>query len=112
MDLNSDQAEIFEEIDVDLDSTEKITDLDLEIKIEVKGNIKTGVIEETNNSGRHQIIGEKRKNQERSNSENRNKKIKEEFVDLEESDYKQEPQEVEDLNLCDSNNQVINIWTI
>ena len=109
MDLNSDQAEIFEEIDVDLDSTEKITDLDLEIKIEVKGNIKTEVIEKTNNSEPHQIIGEKRKNEKISTLKNENKKIKEEFVVFEESDYKQEPQEIEEINLDDSNNQVINI---
>ena len=99
MDLNSDQAEM----------SEKIIDLDLEIKIEEKGNIKTEVIEETNNSERHQIIGEKRKNQERLTSENENKKIKEEFVVFEESDYKQEHQEIEELNLNDLNKQVIKI---
>ena len=99
MDLNSDQAEM----------SEKIIDLDLEIKIEEKVNIKTEVIEETNNSERHQIIGEKRKNQERSNSENENKKIKEEFVVFEESDYEREPQEIRELNFDDLNNQVIKI---
>ena len=41
-----------------------------------------------------------------------NKKIKEEFVVLEESDYKQESQEIEELNLGDLNNQVTNIFLL
>ena len=107
MDLNSDYAEILKKIDEDLDSDEKITDLGLEIKIEE--NIKIEIIEKTNNSEPHQIIGEKRKNNEISTLENEHKKIKEEFVVFEESDYKQEPQEIEEINLDDSNNQVIKI---
>ena len=41
-----------------------------------------------------------------------NKKIKEEFEVLEESDYKQELQEIEELNLDDLNNQVTNIFVL
>ena len=107
MDFNSDHAEILEKIDEDLDSDEKKADLGLEIKIEE--NIKIEVIEKTNNSEPHQIIGEKRKNDEISTLENEHKKIKEEFVVFEESDYKQEPQFIEEINLDDSKNQVINI---
>ena len=103
MEINSDNVEIIEEVD----SCEGITDLELEI--EVKTNIKTEVFDETNNADPHQIIGKKRKNNERSNLEIENKKIKDEFVLLEETDYKKEPQEIEELYLDDLNNQVINL---
>jgi hypothetical protein len=66
MHLNSAHVEIFDNIDEDVESEEVITDLDLEIKREKmneKINIKTEVLEETNNSELFQIIGEKRKNQ-------------------------------------------------
>ena len=109
MDLNSDYAEILKKIDEYLDSDEKITDLGLEIKTEIieeGGNIKAEVFEETNNSEPLLITGEKRKNEDRSNL--KNKKIKEEFVVfVEESDYKQEPQEIEELHLDNFDNQVI-----
>ena len=81
-----------------------IRDLELEIKIEKldqKGNVKTKIFEEKNIPEPHQIIGEKRKNQEISNFQNENKKIKEEFVVFEESDHKQE-----EINQDDLNNQV------
>ena len=53
-----------------------------------------------------QIIGEKRKNQEISNLENENKKIKQEFVVFEE---KEEPQEIKKIRIeiDESNYQVI-----
>jgi hypothetical protein len=86
-----------------------MTDFELEVKIEKrdeKGDIKTEVFEE-NNSASFQIIGEKRKNTERSYLENENKKIKEEFVIFEELDYKLESQEIVEINLGVLNNQVI-----
>ena len=85
-----------------------ITDLDLEIKTEKfdeERNIKTEVFEEKNTMS-FQIIGEKRKNEEISNSNNANKKIKEEIVVFEEID---EPQDIKINNIDDSNNQVIQI---
>ena len=85
---------------------EEMTDLDLEVKIEKLDKeeyIKTEVVKEIVFSKPFQIIGEKRKNEEMSNLEN--KKIKEEFVVFEEIDEKEKPQEI---HLDDSNNQVIN----
>ena len=85
---------------------EEMTDLDLEVKIEKldkEGYIKTEVIQEIVFSKPIQIIGEKRKNEEMSNLEN--KKIKEEFVVFEEIDEKEKPQ---GIHFDDSNNQVIN----
>ena len=109
MDLYSDHAEISEKIDDDSDYNAKITDLDEEIKIEEEANIKSEVIEETNNFEPLQIIGEKRENVNRSTLENENKKIKAEFVVLEESDYKQETQDIKNLKFGDLNNQVITV---
>ena len=111
MNAYSDPDENFEKMDKEIKSDEEITDLELEIKIEKpddKGNIKIEVFEETNNSEPHQIIGEKRHfNEEKSNLEN--KKIKEEFVEFEELDYKKEPQKITDILFDDLNNQVIKI---
>ena len=86
MDVNSDHIEIVQKIDEKVKS--EITDLELEVKIEKTdetGKIKIEVFEEENNSEALQIIGEKRKSQERSDLENENKKIKEEFVIFEEN---------------------------
>jgi hypothetical protein len=52
------------------------------------------------------IIGEKRKEYIKSNLDNENKKIKQEFED---SGDKQEPQETEEINLDALKNQVIKI---
>ena len=106
MNVSSDDVEIFENNYEKIKSDEEITDLELEIKMEKldeKGNIKTELFEESV-SGDLQIIGEKRKNEEISNLEN--KKSKEEFVVFEEQDHKQEPQEIEETNIDDSNNKV------
>ena len=117
MSVNSDQVDIFEKIE-EVKCDEEITDLELDVKIEKsdeQGNIKTEVFEENNYSEPFQIIGKKRKNQERSNLENESKKIKEEFVVFEEFDdqqetlVKQEPQEIKEIYLDDLNNQVIKI---
>ena len=86
---------------------EEMTDLDLEVKIEKldkERNIKTEVFEE-NKFMSFQIIGEKRKNQEISNLENENKKIKQELVLFEEIDDKEESQEIR-MEIDDSNKQV------
>ena len=87
-----------------------ITDLDLEIKTEKfdeERNIKTEVFDEKNNIS-SQIIGEKRKNEEISNLEKENKKIKQEFVEFEEKDDNEKPQEIKGIEIDESNNQVIN----
>ena len=109
MSVNSDQVDIFEKIE-EVKSDEEITDLELDVKIEnsdEQGNIKTEVFEE--NKFEHiQTIGKKRKNRERSNFENENKKIKEEFVVFEESDEQRFPkQEIEEINPNYLNNLVI-----
>ena len=106
MEVSSDQVEIIEEIDEEVYSGEEVSFHDPEIKTEVhdEENIKNEGFEVRNNSEHLKIIGEKRKNQETANSEN--KKIKEEFVVFEESDYKQEPQEIEEIHLSDLNTQV------
>ena len=112
----SEHIKHFENMNEEIYPGKEITDLALEIKIEKtdeERNIKTEVLEETNYSELLQIIGEKRKNQERSNLENESKKIKEEFVVFEEFDdqqetlVKQEPQEIKEIYLDDLNNQVI-----
>ena len=112
MEVYSDHNEIMEKMDEDVYSGEKMTDLELEVKLESPceiENIKTEVFEEQNNFEPLQIIGEKRKNQETSTFDN--KKIKEEFVIIEEVVYNQGPkeelQDIEEINLDDSNNQVI-----
>ena len=112
MEVNSDHVEIFESMNEKIKSDGVITDLELEVKIEETdetGKIKTKVFEETDYSELVQIIGEKRKSQERSNLENEDKKIKEEFVVYEELDNKQEPQEVEEINNDGFDYQVIKI---
>ena len=112
MEVNSDHVESIEEMDEEFYSGEEITYLELEVKLENldrKRNIKTEVFEEKNNFEPLQIIGDKRENQDTSNLENENKKIKEEFVVFEESDYKEEHQEIEEINLDDLNNQVIKV---
>ena len=104
MEVNANQIEKTDEV---IKTEEEITDLDLEIKIEKsdrKGNVKTEIFEEKSIPEPHQIIGEKRKNQEISNFENENKKIKGEFVVFEESDHEQKPDE---MNQDDLNSQVI-----
>jgi hypothetical protein len=110
MEVGLDRVKLFDIIDEEIQYDDVMTDFNLEVKIEnlnEKVNIKTEVFEGENYSEPLQIIGEKRKNTERSNLENENKKIKEEFVVFEESDYKQEPQEIVEINLSDLNNQVI-----
>jgi hypothetical protein len=99
MDVNSENVDFIEKLDKEVYACGDITDLDLEIKIETldgERNIKTEVLDEKTN------IGEKRKNKEKSNLEN--KKIKQEFVVFEE---KEEPQEIQ-IGINDLNNQVIN----
>jgi hypothetical protein len=96
MEVNSDHFEIIEKIDG-------------EVKTEPHDEMEINKTWKIINSEPVQLIGEKRKNKEKLISES--KKIKEEFVVLfEESDYKQELQETEELNLDDVNNQVTNIW--
>ena len=85
MDVDSENVDFIEQVDKEVYACGDITDLDLEIKIEKldeERNIKTEVFEEKNNLP-SQFIGEKRKNEEISNLEN--KKIKQEFVVFEES---------------------------
>ena len=109
MEVNSDHVEIIENTVEEVYSGEEMSFIDQEVKIEAHDEIETintDVFEEKNNSELLQIIGEKRKNKEKSYLENDTKKIKEEFVVFEESDYKQEPLEIEEINLDDSNNQV------
>ena len=108
MEVNSDLVEISEKINREVYSDERITDLELEVKIETIeeiGIFKTEACEEKNNPEYLQIIGQKRKNNELLDTEN--KKIKEECILFEEFDYKQEVQETQDVNLSDLNNQVI-----
>ena len=117
MEVNSDHVENFENMDEKIKFDDEITDLEHEVKIEKTdetGKIKAEFFEDANNSEPLQIIGEKRKNRERSNLEIENKKIKEEFVVYEELDEKQElkpePQEIEEINPDDFDNQVIKIY--
>jgi hypothetical protein len=109
MEVNSDHFEIIEKTDEEVYSGEEISYPDVEVKTEPHDEIEIINTEEVNNSEPFQFIGEKRKNQETSNSENENKKIKEEFVVFEELDYKQEPEEIEEINLGAFNNQVNNL---
>jgi protein tyrosine/serine phosphatase len=95
---------------VELKFDEEIPDLELVIKIEKvddEKNIKTEFSEQKNNFKPLQIIGEKRKNQEISNLDD--KKIKEEVGVFEELDYNQELHKINENNFCDFNNQVIKI---
>jgi hypothetical protein len=115
MEVNSDRLKIFENLDEKIKFDEEITDLELEVKLEKTdetGKIKTEFFDETNSSEPLQIIGEKRKNSEKSNMEIENKKIKEEFAVYEELDHKyeqikQEPQEITEIDFDDSENQVL-----
>ena len=113
MEGNSDHVENFENSDEKIKFDKEVTDLEFEVKIEKtdeNGKIKTEFFEEATNSEPLQIIGEKRRNKERSNLEIENKKIKEEFVVCEELDEKKEPQEIEEINLDDLDNQVIKVY--
>jgi hypothetical protein len=80
MDVNSDYVEILEKMDEQIKSYEKITDLELEVKLEKpdEENIKTEVFDENKSSQLSINIGEKQNNQDRSNE---NKKIKIEFAE-------------------------------
>ena len=111
MEGNSDHVKNLGEIKEEFKSDLEITDLELEVKIEItpeNHNIKTELFKEENNFESVQITGEKRKNKELSNLEN--KKIKEEFLLFQELDDKhettQESQEIKEINLEDLNNQV------
>jgi hypothetical protein len=110
MDIDSDQVETVRKIE-EVKSDEEITDLELNVKIEKsgeKGSIKTEVFEEKNDLEPLQIIGEKRKNQEKSNLENETKK-KEEYGVFEDLDYQEEPQEIQEIDIDDLDNQVSEI---
>ena len=110
MDIDSDQVETVRKIE-EVKSDEEITDLELNVKIEKsgeKGSIKTEVFEEKNYLEPLQIIGEKRKNQEKSNLENETKK-KEEYGLFEDLDYQEEPQEIQEIDIDDLDNQVSEI---
>jgi ribosomal 30S subunit maturation factor RimM len=112
MDVDSENVDFIEKLDKEVYACGGITDLDLQIKIEKldeKRNIKTEVFDEKNIMP-SQIIREKRKNEEISNLENENKKIKQEFVEFEEKDDKEEHQEIKGIRIeiDESNNQVIN----
>jgi hypothetical protein len=109
MEINSGNVKIVEKTNKEVQFHEEITDLEVKIELSTQtGNIKTEVFEEGKKSESFRIIGEKWKNEERLILEN--KKIKYEFVVLEESDYKQEPQEIEEPSINDLNNQVTNIF--
>ena len=109
MEINSENVKIVEKTNQEVEFHEEITDLEVKIELSSQtGNIKTEVFEEIKKSDSFRIVGEKRKNEEKLILEN--KKIKDEFVVFEESDYKQEPQEIEELNLDDLNNQVTNTF--
>jgi hypothetical protein len=113
MEVCSDNVKNLENIDEEVKSDEDITDFELEVKIEnldEKENIKTELFEEKNNSEYLQIIGEKRKNKEKFDFEN--KKIKEEYVEFVEIDNKQEFQETQSISPGDLTNQVIMIYLI
>ena len=96
--------EIIEKLNEEVCSGGEMSFLDQEVKTEPHDeilvevtppveNIKAEVFEESDNSEPFVIIGEINK-------------IKEEFVVFEESDYKEESQEIEEINLGASNNQV------
>jgi hypothetical protein len=107
MDFNSELFKILEKSDKQMQNDETITNFEVIIdKTEENSDIKTEVFEE-NNSEPLEIIGEKRKNTERSNLGNGNKKVKEEFVVFEEFDDKQEDQAILELNSGGLNNQVL-----
>ena len=112
MEVNPNQVEYFEKMDDEIKSEEEITDLELDVKIEnlEKGNIKTEFFEEKQYYESFQIIGEKRKNQEISNLEN--KKIKEELIVFEELDDQIKFEELEEIDLDSLNNEVLLINVI
>ena len=116
MDSNSDHVENFKNIAEEVKTVKEVTDLGIEVKIENPDgeiNFKTESSEEQNDSEPIQVIGEKWKNNEKSNLEIENKKIKEEFVVFEELDHKielqdkPESQNIREINLDDLDNQVI-----
>jgi hypothetical protein len=107
MEVNSDHFEIIEKMGEEVYSGEESSYPDLEVKTEPHDEIEIINNEEIHNSELLQFVGEKRKNEEKLNSEN--KKIKEEFVVFEELDYKKEPQEIEEINLDHFGNQVNNL---
>jgi hypothetical protein len=116
MEVNSSHVENFRKIE-EVKSDEEITDVELDIKIEKsdeQGKIKTEVFEENNYSEPLQIIGEKRKHRERANLENKSRKFKKEFVVLEELDDQQEPnqepEDIQEISLYDSEDQVFYIY--
>ena len=76
MEVTLDDVEISERMDEEVNSGEKITDLELEIKIEKIETIKTEIFKAKNKFESFEIIGDKRKNQETSNLEDENKKLK------------------------------------
>jgi hypothetical protein len=99
MDVDSENVDFIEKVDKEVYACGDITDLDLEIKMEKldeERNIKTEVFDEKNIMP-SEIIGEKRKNKEILNLENENKKIKQEFVEFEEKNDNEKPQDREDL---------------
>ena len=84
MEVYSDQITILKKTDEIIYSEKEIADFELAGKIEEsdkKGNVKTEVFEEIDNSEALHIIGEKRKNPKSSNLEN--KKIKEDYINQE-----------------------------
>ena len=116
MDIDSDQVETVRKIE-EVKCDEEITDLELNVKIEKsgeKGSIKTEVFEEKNYLEPLQIIGEKRKHRERANLKNKSRKFKKEFVVLEELDDQQEPNQepenIQEISLYDSEDQVFYIY--
>ena len=109
MDVDSENVDFIEKLEKEVYACGDITDLDLQIKIEKldeERNVKDEVFEEKNIMP-FQIIGEKRKNKEILNLEN--KKIKQEFVVFEEKIDNEEPQEIKEIQIGidESNNQVI-----
>jgi hypothetical protein len=106
MEVNSDHVVIIEKMGVEVCSGEEMSDPDLESKTESHEKMRTINFEKQNNSKLFQIIGEKRKNKESSYLKNDVKKSKDEFGAFEESDYKQDPLEIEEIHTTYSNNQV------
>jgi hypothetical protein len=109
MEHKSDHFEIIKKNGEKVYSGEVMSFSDLELKTEPHdeiGTIHTEIFEKQNNSELLQIIGEKRKNKEKSYLENGTRKIKEEFVVFEESDYKQE---IEEIQLDNQVNKIIHL---
>ena len=82
----------------------EITDLDFKIEKPEEGYIKTEVFDVKFNSEPVKIIRQKTKNQEAPNFEY---EIKEEFAVFEKLQYKQEPQDFDEIHFDDLNNQVV-----